>query len=274
LKMTANLGAADEFEEGGGGGITLFGINLSSKVLGIVVGGGLCVAAGWVFLNFTKPTFDQIGQADADIATKTQTIASLEQQIASKAGVAAQVEQARDRNRLALSFLPDVDITDTLLLDLNEQLPEPRVVTNSLASVQFAGALESFTPGEASNQDAANIDAQFSRQTFAVTFSATYQDTLDYMQRIEKLRPLLVVQSFAIDKTSADIDLSGNLELTDEQEKAILANFPPLLDTKFTLQTYVARSEEALKALEQKDREAAAAAAAAAAAEQEEPQTP
>ncbi|AFY68355.1 hypothetical protein Pse7367_0035 [Thalassoporum mexicanum PCC 7367] len=273
--MTANLGAADDFEEGvGGGGVTLFGVNLSSRVLGIILGVGLVGVSGWVFLNYTKPRLDRINQAEAEITQKQQSIQNLEAQIASKAGVAGSVDDARDRNRTALSFLPDVDVTDTLLLDLNAQLPEPRVVSNSLASIEFAGALESFTPSTTGAIATEEIDSQFVAQTFSVTFSATYQDTLDYMQRIERLRPLLVVKTFSVEKASTEIALGGSLELTDEQEKAILANFPPLLDTKFTLQTYVAIPEEALLALEQRDREAVAAAAAAAAAEAEAATTP
>jgi type IV pilus assembly protein PilO len=97
---------------------------------------------------------------------------------------------------------------------------------------------------------------QYNTYSFTVGFDGKFEDVLNTIQRIERLRPLLVVKDLKLTKKSLPTTtFKFSRPIAAGKEKEILDSLPPLIGADFTLQAFVPKTEEELKA-------AAAAAAA------------
>ncbi len=109
-----NVGAASGIEDGAGG-VTLFGLTLTSKVLGILLGVGGVVLAGYVAATYVMPIWDSVQAGQKNIDAKTTNVTTLKGQVAGKGNIAQKIEEANQQNKFILSLLPNVDNIDTLL---------------------------------------------------------------------------------------------------------------------------------------------------------------
>ncbi len=252
--MTANIRASTELEEEAGGGITLFGVTLSTKILGIILAVIGVLGAGYITVNLTLPLKDQLDKQQAEIEVKKVSVTQKQQQVNSKGDISSKVEAARARNQAALSLLPDPNSMDVLLRDINAQLPEKIILSNAIASLEIKNALEEYKPSAVVATTGG--DTQFRTRTYSIQFSATYPEAIKIMRNIERLRPLLVVKNLSLKKN--DKVFIRDTKLTPEQQKAVVENLPPLLTTNFNLVAYVPLSDAELQAADQKAAEAAA----------------
>jgi type IV pilus assembly protein PilO len=244
--MAANIGA-DELQ--GAPGISLFGITLSPKTLGIilaVIGVGL---AAYGTATQTLPLYESIEQQKSQIAQKRTSVESKEKEVASKGNISQRVTEAQQRNTEVLALLPNSDSMDVLLRDLNAQIPQSVSLNSPVGSVQVRGLFEEFRP-EGGETKAA--ESQFTARQYNVRFSATYAETVATLKRIERLKPLLVIQDLKMVPNASVRPLIGGKELTPDQQKIVQARATPLLATSFRLVAYVPLSKEELDALAQK----------------------
>lgn len=242
--MAANIGA-DEFQASPG--ISLFGITLSSKTLGIilaVVGVGL---AAYGTATQTLPLYESIEQQKSQIAQKRTSVESKEKEVASKGNISQRVTEAQQRNKEVLALLPSTDSMDVLLRDLNAQIPQSVSLNSPVGSLQVKGLFEEFRP---EGGEAKTGEAQFTTRQYSVRFSATYAETVETLKRIERLKPLLVIQDLKMVPNTSVRPLIGGKELTPDQQKIVQARATPLLATSFRLIAYVPLSEAELQALE------------------------
>ncbi|MFN7759803.1 MAG: hypothetical protein ACK5RE_03875 [Pseudanabaena sp.] len=245
-----NVGAASGIEEVGGG-VTLFGVTFTSKILGILIGVGGIALAAYVASNYVMPLWESVQTGQTKIAETKTKVTTLEGQVASKGNIAQRIEAANQQNKFVLSLLPSVDNIDTLIRDIQEQIPKTIVIALPPDfSYELAGTLRTFQP------TAPVIGAQYNTYSFTVGFDGKFEDVLNTIQRIERLRPLLVVKDLKLTKKSLPTTtFKFSRPIAAGKEKDILDSLPPLIGADFTLQAFVPKTEEELKA-------AAAAAAA------------
>ncbi|MBD2319527.1 hypothetical protein [Phormidium tenue] len=245
-----NVGAASGIEEVGGG-VTLFGVTFTSKILGILIGVGGIALAAYVASNYVMPLWDSVQSGQQNISKKKTNVTTLEGQVASKGNIAQRIEAANQQNKFVLSLLPSVDNIDTLIRDIQEQIPKTIVIALPPDfSYELAGTLRTFQP------TAPVIGAQYNTYSFTVGFDGKFEDVLNTIQRIERLRPLLVVKDLKLTKKALPTTtFKFSRPIAAGKEKEILDSLPPLIGADFTLQAFVPKTEEELKA-------AAAAAAA------------
>jgi type IV pilus assembly protein PilO len=245
-----NVGAASGIEEVGGG-VTLFGVTFTSKILGILIGVGGIALAAYVASNYVMPLWDSVQSGQQNISKKKTNVTTLEGQVSSKGNIAQKIEEANQQNKFVLSLLPSVDNIDTLIRDIQEQIPKTIVIALPPDfSYELAGTLRTFQP------TAPVIGAQYNTYSFTVGFDGKFEDVLNTIQRIERLRPLLVVKDLKLTKKSLPTTtFKFSRPIAAGKEKDILDSLPPLIGADFTLQAFVPKTEEELKA-------AAAAAAA------------
>jgi type IV pilus assembly protein PilO len=245
-----NVGAASGIEEVGGG-VTLFGVTFTSKILGILIGVGGIALAAYVASNYVMPLWDSVQSGQQNISKKKTNVTTLEGQVASKGNIAQRIEAANQQNKFVLSLLPSVDNIDTLIRDIQEQIPKTIVIALPPDfSYELAGTLRTFQP------TAPVIGAQYNTYSFTVGFDGKFEDVLNTIQRIERLRPLLVVKDLKLTKKALPTTtFKFSRPIAAGKEKDILDSLPPLIGADFTLQAFVPKTEEELKA-------AAAAAAA------------
>jgi type IV pilus assembly protein PilO len=247
-----NFSAASGNENSGSGGVTLFGFTLTSKTLGILIGvAGLGVAV-YVATSYVMPIWEQVQSAQTNIETKKSTVTALEGQVNSKANILQEIEAAKEQNKFVLSLLPDVDNIDTLIRDIQDQIPKTIVIALPPDfSYELAGTLRTFQPLEPVR------GPQYDTYTFNIGFDGKFEDVLTTVQKIERLRPLLIVKDLKLTrKPLPTTKFTFSRPIAEGKEKEILDSLPPLLGADFTLQAFVPKTEEELKA-------AAEAAAAA-----------
>lgn len=247
-----NFGAASGIEDSSAGGITLFGVTLTSKILGILIGVAGIGLAGYAASSYVLPILEQVQSGQQNIETNKTEVATLKGQVASKGNVLAKIEEANQQNKFVLSLLPDVDNIDTLIRDIQEQIPKTIVIALPPDfSYEIAGTLRTFQPVEPVR------GAQYDTYTFNIGFDGKFEDVLNTVQKIERLRPLLIVKDLKLTKKTLPItSFKFSRPIAAGKEKEILDSLPPLIGADFTLQAFVPKTEEELKA-------AAAAAAAA-----------
>ncbi|PZU97893.1 MAG: hypothetical protein DCE90_05200 [Pseudanabaena sp.] len=250
----ANFGATSGIEDGSAGGITLFGVTLTSKILGILIGIAGIGLAGYAATTYVMPILEQVQSGQQNIETKKSAVAGLKGQVASKGNVLEKIEEAKQQNKFVLSLLPSVDNIDTLIRDIQEQIPKTIVIALPPDfSYEIAGTLRTFQPAEPVK------GTQYDTYTFNIGFDGKFEDVLSTIQKIERLKPLLIVKDLKLTKKTLPItSFKFSRPIAAGKEKEILDSLPPLIGADFTLQAFVPKTEEELKAAA----EAAAAAAA------------
>lgn len=247
----ANVGAASGIEDGAAGGVTLFGITFTSKILGILIGVGGVGLAIYATTTYVMPLWEQLQAAQTNISTKKSGLSALEQKIASKGNVLQKIEEAKQQNQYVLSLLPNVDNIDTLMRDIQEQVP--KTITIALPpnfSYELAGTLRTFQPKEAVKSP------QYTTYGFNVGFDGKFEDVLSTIQKIERLKPLLVIKDLKLTRKNLPTDkFKFSRPIAPGKEKEIIDVLPPLIGADFTLEAFVPLTEAELK----KAAEAAAA---------------
>ena len=226
------------------GGITLFGVTLTSKVLGILMGVGGLGMAIYVATTYVMPIWDQLQSAQSNIATKSSGLKALEQKVASKGNVAQKIENANEQNQFVLTLLPNVDNIDTMMRDIQEQIPKTIVIALPPdLSYEIAGSMRVFQPAEAIK------GPQYSTYSFTIGFDGKFEDILNTIQRIERLKPLLVVKNLKLNRKSLPSEsFKFSRPIAAGKEKEIIDILPPLIAADFTLEAVVPLTEAELKA--------------------------
>ena len=239
-----NVGTASGMEDGTAGGLRLFGVTFTSKILGILIGvAGLGLAA-YVATSYVTPVWDQVQSGQKNIETKESGLAALKQKVASKGDVAIRIEEANKQNQFVLSLLPSVDNIDTLMRDIQEQIP--KTITIALPpdfTYELAGTMRTFQPAPPIKE------AQYTRYTFTIGFDGKFEDVLNTIQKIERLKPLLAVKDLKLTKKSLPVEkFKFSRPIAAGKEREILDSLPPLIGADFTLEAFVPLSEAELKA--------------------------
>ena len=236
--------AASGTEEVVGGGLTLFGFTFTSKVLGIVMGIGGIGLAIYMATNYVTPLWDQVQSGQTNIATKKTAVTDLEQKITSKGNVLVKIEEAKRQNEFVLTLLPNVDNIDTLMRDIQEQVP--KTITIALPpdfSYELQGTMRTFQPSTVV------VGSQYKTYSFTIGFDGKFEDVLNTVQKIERLKPLLVVKNLTLTKKNLPIEqFKFSRPLAPGKEKELLDSLPPLLGADFILEAFVPLTEAELKA--------------------------
>ncbi|NUN65352.1 hypothetical protein HCU40_11445 [Pseudanabaena biceps] len=247
-----NFGATSGIDDSAGGGITLFGVTLTSKILGILIGIAGVGLAGYVAANYVMPIWSQVQTGQESIEKSKTEVSTLEAQVASKGNIATKIEEANQQSNFVLSLLPNVDNIDTLIRDIQEQIPKTIVISLPPDfSYELAGTLRAFQPVPCV------IGVQYDTCTFTIGFDGKFEDVLNTIQKIERLRPLLIVKDLKLTKKTLPVTtFKFSRPIAAGKEKLLIDSLPPLIAADFTLQAFVPKTAEELK----KAADAAAAA--------------
>jgi Tfp pilus assembly protein PilO len=161
-----------------------------------------------------------------------------EGQVVNKSNIAQKIEEVNRTNIYVLSLLPNVDNIDTLIRDIQEQIPKTIVfAVPPDFSYELAGTLRTFQP------TAPVIGSQYSTYAFTVGFDGKFEDVLNTIQKIERLKPLLIVKDLKLTKKALPTtNLKFSRPLAAGKKKDILDNLPPLMGADFTIQVFVPKT--------------------------------
>ena len=90
---------------------------------------------------------------------------------------------------------------------------------------------------------------QYKTYSFTIGFDGKFEDVLNTIQKIERLKPLLVVKNLTLTKKNLPIEqFKFSRPLAPGKEKELLDSLPPLLGADFILEAFVPLTEAELKA--------------------------
>ncbi|NEO99812.1 MAG: hypothetical protein F6K58_14265 [Symploca sp. SIO2E9] len=216
-----------------------FGVTLTPKVGGIIIGVLGIAGAAYLLLNAVQPTWQKYRELQQDIESKKlqiKTKEEIQQQIELKQ---AQLEEAKDKNRQVLSLFASEQTLDTLLLDLNSFVKD----TN--------GNLKSFTPVEPEpvviNDGSLGplVNGKLKRRSIDLELEGSFQQLQSVMRSFERLQALMLVNNF-------QSDVSTPQALVINNGRVVLGP-QPTLKTTFRLDALLPLTEQ-----EQEEAEAAA----------------
>ncbi|NJK33685.1 MAG: hypothetical protein HC919_01350 [Oscillatoriales cyanobacterium SM2_2_1] len=232
-----------------GGGISLFGISMTSRVLGILIGVAGVGVAGFGYVSLVDPLKTQVDGNEASIAQKKTAVDQLRADVARGATVDTELKAAQEKNAFVLTLLPSVDNVDTLLKDITDQLPKSIEVTLPPFSYRIPNSLQSFTLAPPATILPAG--QQFRTISVNIAMDAPFPDILTSLQKIERLQPLLAIKNFKLAKKAIPpeaFQLPEGFGLEESQKAALLESLPPLLTATFVIEAYVPLSAEEIAA--------------------------
>lgn len=169
-----------------------FGITFTPTVSGIALAVLGIVGAGYIFMNMVKPALESYQQVKSQQQEKQGQIEQLksgdiQQQIAN---LNAELEAEQELKTRILSLFTNEQDLNTLLLDLS----------SFIAANQ--GKLINYTPeGSATPiQDGslgAEVNGKLKKISIALEIEATFPQTQAILRDLERLQPLLVLQSYS-----------------------------------------------------------------------------
>ncbi len=189
----------------------VFGIELSPKIIGVIIALLGLGGTGYLFVKMVKPVAERNTALRTDIATKEGQLLSQKQQLEDIAKIEAELEAAMQRRRNVYSLFANEKTMDTLLLDINQRIEGTNTALSGVRSQVFdrgippilvEAQLQQFTPGAKGviedNSLGEAINGKLRRESYSVQFTGDYAQTQVILRNLERLEPLLLIREFNV----------------------------------------------------------------------------
>ncbi len=228
---------------------TAFGLTFTPTLVGGLLGALGLLAGLWLTFSKVIPAFQANGELSAQIESDRQTLETQKKTLANRGEFVARQQTAIAEYDQTMELFADEKSLDTLLLDISQQIPNPKKVLRGFAP---EGKVEVVNDGSLG----APVNGMLKRQNYKVSIEGTYQETQDFLDSLERLQPLMLV--FGVQTEAAELVQEVNVGPLGQVS---INRKDPQLATTLNLQALIERSRAEFET----EREAAAAAAAAAA---------
>jgi type IV pilus assembly protein PilO len=203
---------------------TLFGIQLTPTVSGVLIALLGLAGAGWLLLNVVQPTWQRTMELNQAVAEKKSQLINQEETQRQIQAERQKLEESKKLQADVLTLFADEQNLDTLLLDINQ-----RVQSGNAELVKFEAATvdpEVITDSSL-GPDVNNV---LQRQVYDISMKGTFAQTQSIMRGIERLKPLLVVQDLR-----SELDPETRAIQLDGQGRLLATQPTPELVTSFKL---------------------------------------
>lgn len=199
-----------------------FGITFTPTITGVAIGVSGFLIAGYLFWTQVLPVWSELSELNNQKQEKQAQLSQLsssqlEQIIANKRG---ELEEIKDIKQDVLQLFSNDQTIETLLLDVNSFSNISNVRINSYVP---AGEITTVTDDSLGSLATNNVAVK----TFNLDVEGTFTQLQLFLQDIERLQPLLIVQNLS----TSTIDPTQYLLENDQ----LLAVGEPKLKTTITL---------------------------------------
>ena len=219
---------------------TAFGVTFTPAIMGVVL--AILGLAGAAYLFFT-----QVGSKQERKQTLQQDRDSLQQQIDSQpelesqlAEIESQLQIATVRQRQILGLLSSDETLETLLVDLEEMT---KAINGDNADIETQLRLLEFSPQTpepalvADGAFGAAVDNRIKRWRFDIRSEGSFVQVLQFIDRIERLQPLLIVRDVNLGPTEDEVPV-----LYEPESNQFSPAAAPRLAAEFTLEAILPAS--------------------------------
>lgn len=203
---------------------TLFGIQLTPTVSGVLIALLGLAGAGWLLLNVVQPTWQRTMELNQAVAQKKSQLINQEETQRQIEAERQKLDEAQKLQADVLTLFADEQNLDTLLLDINQ-----RVQSGNAELVKF----EATTVDPEVITDSSlgpDVNNVLQRQVYDISMKGTFAQTQSIMRGIERLKPLLVVQDLR-----SELDPETRAIQLDGQGRLLATQPTPELVTSFKL---------------------------------------
>lgn len=225
-----------------------FGITFTPPVTGVAIAVAGIALAAYGFINYVKPAQEELKQATVkkqELQGQLNKIKTGDLQLKLAQLEADLADRKVLKSRVVSMFTSEKDL-DTLLLDIDNF-----IAANQANLVQYQPDSNVSVIDDASL--GAEVQGKLKRQGVSLTIEGTFNETKQVLQDLERLQPLLMIQSISstIDEKPTAILTSSNTQIVPKE--------PAELKTQIKLDAILPSSqaelEEARKADEAAEQE-------------------
>lgn len=224
-----------------------FGITFTPLVIGITIAVAGLALAGYGFINSVKPAQEKYEQASAkkqelQIQLDKTRAGDLQLKLAQLQSDLA--ERKVLRSRVISMFTSEKDL-ETLLLDVNNF-----VAANQASLIDYKPDSSISTVSDSSL--GSEVQGKLKRKGISLTIEGTFTDTKQILQDLERLQPLLMIQSISssIGEDPTAVFANNNTEIVAQKQA--------ILNTKIKLDAILPSSQAELERAKKADEEAQA----------------
>ncbi|BAY46021.1 hypothetical protein SAMD00079811_36280 [Scytonema sp. HK-05] len=237
-----NFVESTEFDTASPSSLVIFGIPLTPKLIGIILGSLGLAGAVYMLINSVMPAWNTLQQQQT-------TEKQLQEVVDQKKSIIQQMDTVKQEQVLSkqqqlqvLALFANEKTLDTLPLDLNRlvesgntQIPL-NAVRAKLRKYVPTGKAEPITDGSLGSL----VNGKLKRSSINIEIIGTYEQTQSILRNIERLQPLLIVK---------DYQSSLAPEGATQQDKTVMPRVGPApISTSFQLQALMPLSQEEVAA--------------------------
>lgn len=248
-----NFGDGGEFVNEAPPAPVVFGISLTPKMIGILVGLLGLAGAGYIALNMIMPAWETYQQRQAQVDTLQGQVDEKKASIKEIDQVKAELEAAQEETRQVLSLFANESTLDTLLLDINRLVESGNsAVPPDAVRAKLKSFVPSSEPPEPINDGTfgPTVDGKLKRSSIELEIEGTFEQTQAIMRNIERLQPLLIVKNY-------QAILSPEETTTSRDEEPVIRVGPAPITTSFELQALMPLNPEEIAARDKQEEAAA-----------------
>lgn len=237
-----NFGQSPEDDTATPSYLVIFGISLTPKLLGIIVGFLGLVGAGYLLINYVMPEWETF-QNQKTKQNQLQEVVDQKKTIIMQMDAVQQEQAVSKQQQLQLlALFANEKTLDTLPLDINRlvessntQIP-PNAVRAKLRKYVPTGKAEPITDGSLGSL----VNGKLKRSSINIEIIGTYEQTQSILRNIERLQSLLIVR---------DYQSSLIPEAATQQDKTVISRVGGApISTSFQLQALMPLTQEEVAA--------------------------
>lgn len=216
---------------------SLFGIQLTPQISGILIALGLGALALYILTTYVMPVWQRYGELSTSRTQKQEQIAQKQAVLKQGEKLKTDLALAKQQQTEILGLFANEKTLDTLLLDLNRLVESGNATQQSGVTAQ----LQRFEPlnqtaeviSDSSYGAAAN--GKLKQRTVTLEFRGNYEQTQSILRNMERLQPLLIVKEYQSNLTQNQSSQPGVVPL-------------PTITTSFKLQALIPANPEEVAA--------------------------
>ena len=211
---------------------TIFGIQMTPTVVGVLLALLGIGAAVYAYLNFLQPVLQRRSELKAEVA-------QLEGQIQDPAEAQRLIDEAEERVAQAeqleadvLALFADESSLETLLLDINERVESANagVADESRRAVLSKFDVDADSSGLVADGSLGTaVDGRLNRLVYDLEMEGSYAQTQSILRSIERLQPLLIVNDFKTELEPVErllsLDNRGNVVQIESTQPRLKTSF-------------------------------------------------
>ena len=226
-----------------------FGITFTPLIMGVAIAVAGITLAVYGFMKYVKPAQEELQQTvtqKQELQAQLNSIKSGDLQL-KLAQLQADLAEKKVLKSRVLSMYTSEEDLETMLIDLNSF-----IASNGGDLIQYQPDSNISVVGDASL--GSGVQGKLKRKGISMTFEGTFNETKQILQDLERLQPLLMVQSIGSTVTEKPTAL-----ITSNRSE-IVPNEQAELKTQIKLNAILPQSQAELERARKADQEAAQAA--------------